>query len=246
LILDSRLDPFERPFPLLTMSSDLLTAAVLFKSDPQLGSVDVNKWNPKVTDEQLARTKKALEGKGHKVTVVANGDEALEAIKSSIPAGSKVHNGASITLTEIGFTDYFKKQTAWVNLHAQILAESDPAKQGELRRAANVCDYFLSSVTAVSEDGVLTVADLTGTRVGPFTHSAAHVIAVAGSNKIVANEEAAKARTEQYCLAVESARVRVAYKIPNSNITNYVAIKQAAPWSAPRFHVILIKEHFGY
>ncbi len=40
-------------------------------------------------------------------------------------------------------------------MHAEILAEKDQAKAAELRRHAMSADYFLSSVSGLSETGEL-------------------------------------------------------------------------------------------
>jgi hypothetical protein len=53
-----------------------------------------------------------------------------------------------------------------------------------LRRQYNVCDYYLTSAAAVSEEGDLFFVDLTGSRVGPIAHSASNVVVVVGANKI--------------------------------------------------------------
>ncbi len=84
-------------------------------------------------------------------------------------------------------------------MHADVLAETDPAKQAELRRKSMGADYFLSSVTAVTTDGIMTVVDASGSRVGGFNFAAGHVVVVIGSNKIVDNYEEVQER-KIYCL----------------------------------------------
>ncbi len=77
------------------------------------------------------------------------------------------------------------QQNGWKNLHEEILAEKDQAKAAALRRQSMTADYFLSSVTAVTEEGDITVCDLTGSRVGAFNYAAGNLLIVIGSNKIV-------------------------------------------------------------
>lgn len=105
---------------------------------------------------------------------------------------------------------------------------------------------FFTSVTAISQEGELAAVDLTGTRVGGFL-AAKELVVVAGTQKIVPDHAAVLQRTNEYCLAVESARVRDAYKIPGSQIVNSVSMKGKSPFSpAPRLTVILIKHAYGY
>jgi len=199
----------------------------------------------------VKKTKAAIESKGHKATVVKDRAEALEAIKKLIPKGSSVLNGGSTTLGEIGFVDYLKGETPWNNLHTPILAEKDMGKQSELRRKAiTAADYYLSSVSAVTVTGEFIACDLTGTRVGSFTHAASNVVLVVGSNKIVQDLEAARARQRDYCLPLESARVRIAYAamgVKASQINNSLEITSGNPFAPPgRYHVILVNESLGY
>ena len=144
-----------------------LSASSLATSDPQLKDVNFEKYSKPASDDVVEKTRKALEAKTHKVTVVNNKAEALETLKNLVPKGASVMNAGSMTLVkikkyvwiyffgqiEIGFTEYLKTQTEWNNLHGKILAETDQAKQAQLRREALLADYYLSSVSAVTEDG---------------------------------------------------------------------------------------------
>ena len=139
------------------------------------------------------------------------------------------------------------QKNGWKNLHEEILAEKDQAKAAVLRRESMTADYFLSSVTAVTEEGDITVCDLTGSRVGAFNYAAGNLLIVIGSNKIVPTYDDAVKRTYDYCLPIESARVRIAYKVPASSINNFVAIRGPNPWGAPgRIHVVIVKESLGF
>lgn len=70
---------------------------------------------------------------------------------------------------------------------------------------------------------------------------------VVGANKVVKDIEAARKRQQEYCLALESARVRVAYGIPASSINNTIEINGANPFAAPgRFIVVIVEESLGF
>jgi len=225
-------------------------AAQLIEKDPLLANLDTSYAKP-ASQASIERAAKALEEKKHGVTIVDTNAEALEAIKRLIPSGSSVHNGASTTLLEIGFTEYFKDQKSWRNLHSEILAEPDHAKQENLRRTLGAApDYYLTSVCAITEAGELMVVDWSGSRVGPIAHGAGHVVFVTGANKIVETLADAKKRTEEYCLPLESARVRIAYAaygLKGSCINNSLTIAGFNPMATPgRYHFIIIKEASGF
>jgi len=226
------------------------TSHELQTEDPLLKDLPIKKYSVTATKEVVEKTKAALEAKGHVAVVVSTKAEALEYIKSTIPKGSSVHNAGSHTLKQVGFSDYFKTQTEWKNLHAEILAEQDQGKSAELRRLAGTADWFLTSFSAVSAEGDLLSGDATGTRNGPIVHSAGHVIAVIGTNKIVPTYNDAVVRTEEYALPLESARARLAYGhwgVKGSAINTFIAIRGSSPWSTPkRIHVVIVTEELGF
>lgn len=171
---------------------------------------------------------------------------ALELVAKAIPNGASVGQAGSTSLHELGWSDFCKAHPdKWNNLHAKKLAESDPAKQAAINELG--ADYFVSSVSAVTEDGELLACDLTGSRVGAFPSTAGHLVIVVGAQKLVKNLAEAHQRQNEFCLPVESARVRVVYKVPASRINNLVELRGANPWGAPgRVHLIICKEAIGF
>jgi len=223
-----------------------LSSKALYHSDEKLKDLKFDKYSHPASNEAIEATKKALEGKTHKVTVVDTKEEALKTLVSLIPEGASIYNAGSTTLGEIGFIEFAKKETKWNNVHAKLLSEQDPAKKATLQSQSYNVDYFLSSVSALAQTGEFVAADLTGTRVGGFLPSK-NLLLVVGSNKIVATKDDAIRRLEEYVLPLESARVRVVYKLPASAANNVLVINSANPWGAPgRVHVILVKEALGF
>ncbi|KAF9932944.1 hypothetical protein FBU30_006930 [Linnemannia zychae] len=223
------------------------TFAALAKSDAQLAPLADHQYTKAVSADRVEAAKAGLEKSGFKVTVVENKAEAFHAVKGLIPAGASVNNAHSTTLEEIGFVTYLKGETGWNNVHATILAESDPAKQAELRRTiGTTVDYYLTSVAAVTEDGKLAHGDLSGSKVGGVAFGAGNVIVIAGANKIVKDEKEAFTRTTEFALAAESARARDAYGVPASALVHYEVIRAANPFNPGRIHVVLVKEALGF
>ncbi|KAF9351895.1 hypothetical protein BGX34_000302 [Mortierella sp. NVP85] len=223
------------------------TFAALVKTDAQLTALADHHYSKTASVERVKNAKASLEANGFKVHLVGSRGEAFETLKSLIPAGSSVNNAHSTTLEEIGFITYLKGETEWNNVHAQILAEKDPAKQAELRRTiGSTVDYYLTSMSAVTEDGKLAHADLSGSKVGGVAFGAANVIVVVGTNKIVKDEDEAWTRTNEFALAVESARARDAYGVPASAIVNYEVIRGANPFNPNRIQVVLVNDALGF
>ncbi len=111
------------------------------------------------------KTANALHERGMEVFIVNNHTEALEKVKSLIPKGASVMNGASRTLEQIGFVEYLKSgKHDWNNLHESIIVEKDRAKQTILRKQATLSDYYLGSVHALAQTGEFIIASNTGSR----------------------------------------------------------------------------------
>jgi len=172
------------------------------------------------------------------------------AFYSAIPDGSTVFAASSTSLEEIGYTDYVKANASkWQDINAKVQAAAYE-QSGEIRRKeGSTADYFLSSVSALTEEGDLTVVDASGSRVNGF-YSAKNLVVVVGTNKIVPDYVSAVKRTYEYALPLESARARIAYAaygVKGSSINNFAAIRGGNPFGAPgRIHVIIVKDVLGF
>ena len=107
-------------------------------------------------DATVEETVANLEERGFDVVVVDDADEALEAVKSQIPAGVSVMNGHSTTLEEIGFDDFLSEgDHEWESLPDQIWGIDDDAERQTARRESQTADYFLGGINAVAQTGEL-------------------------------------------------------------------------------------------
>ncbi|KAF9313996.1 hypothetical protein BG003_004596 [Podila horticola] len=233
------------------------TFAVLSKSDAKVNHLFGNHFSKPASAERVNAAKAGLEKTGFKVHVVNTRADAFETLKQLIPAGASINNAHSTTLEEasiqnkpsgpIGFISYIKGQTPWKNIHGAILEEKDPGKQAEVRRKlGSTVDYYLTSVAAITEDGKLVHGDLSGSKVEGVAFGAGKVIVVAGSNKIVKDQTEAFKRLHEHALEMESARVRIAYGLPASAVTNMAVINQVSPFAKERIHVVIVNDALGY
>ena len=201
-------------------------------------------YNTIPNDAALAETVQNMQGRAFDVSVVDTREQALDAIIKMIPQGATVMNGSSTTLQEIGFVDYLQKnEHDWQNMHTSLLAEKDPAKQRDLRRASVTADYFLGSVNAIAQTGELVAADATGSRISAYVFPARHVIIVSGTNKIVPTLADALARVRKHVYNLEDERAKKAYGFGTSLGKLVIIEKEALPH---RLTVILVKEKLGF
>ncbi|CQR53964.1 MULTISPECIES: lactate utilization protein [Haloferax] len=195
-------------------------------------------------DEAIEVTVENLEASGFDVVVVDTADEALETLRSHIPAGVSVMNGHSTTLEEIGFDDYLSEgDHDWESLPDQIWSIDDDAERQAARRDSQTADYFLGGINAISQTGDLVAADLSGSRIGAYPFAASNVVIVSGINKIVPTLDDALDRLESVAYPLENERAKEAYGV-ESMIAKQLIFRQEV--EEGRTTVVLIREQLGY
>jgi hypothetical protein len=112
-----------------------------------------------------------------------------------------------------------------------------------MRRKSVTADYFISSVNAVTEDGVLLAVDATGSRVGAMPFAAKKLVLVIGAQKITKNLEEAIKRIKEYVLPKENKRAMEAYGM-GTIFGKWVIIEKET--SPSRIKVILVEESLGF
>lgn len=194
----------------------------------------------------IQKTKDSLEQKGYEVTVVKQGNEALERIKQIIPENATVMNGSSVTLEQIGYKDFLESgEHKWIDLHAKINAQDDKEKRHELRRKAVLSDYYLGSVHALVEDGVFIVASNTASQLPHIVYTSPNLIFVVSTKKIVANMDQAMKRLEEYVVPLEDKHMLDLYNI-HTALNKIVIFRGESAMSARKIHFILIEEDLGF
>jgi L-lactate utilization protein LutB len=133
-------------------------------------------------------------------------DDASEAVKkalSLIPERSSVSWGGSLTMVEIGLID----QVCQGNF---TVIDRDTAKTAgermDLMRQSLLCDAYLTSFNAISEDGILFNVDGFGNRVAAIAFGPKTVIAVIGMNKVCKTAESAMERARSYAAPLNAQR----------------------------------------
>jgi L-lactate utilization protein LutC len=197
------------------------------------------------TQEQIERTAAAVKARGIEVEIVNTGAEALERIKQLIPAGATLTTGASVTLRQIGLEALLIAKThPWVNLKEAVLAETDRAKQAELRRQSSLAEYFLGSVHAIAETGEIVIASATGSQLSSYAYSSPNLIWVAGAQKITPALDDALRRVREYNFPREDQRMKD-MGFPGSMIGKLLIFEREAPYLNRHITLILVKEALG-
>jgi len=195
-------------------------------------------------DATVEETVANLEERGFDVVVVDDADEALETVRSQIPAGVSVMNGHSTTLEEIGFDDFLGEgDHEWESLPDQIWSIDDDAERQTARRESQTADYFLGGINAIAQTGELVAADLSGSRVGAYPFAAGNVVIVTGINKIVPTLDDALDRLESVAYPLENERAQEAYGVESSIAKQLIYRRET---EEGRTTGVLVREQLGY
>lgn len=120
----------------------------------------------------------------------ATKDEALTKALELIPEGDVVSWGGSETLNQIGLIEEVKKRNKVIDRATAATVEENQ----ELMHQALLCDTYLMSSNAVSQDGQLVNIDGNGNRCAALIYGPKSIVMVVGMNKVAADLDAAMSR----------------------------------------------------
>lgn len=168
--------------------------------------------HPKLTAHYFARldqAAKALRKNNFAAHAVETAQDAKKLILETLIPEFKPQSialGGSMTIVDTGLYDDIKKLDG-ISLFDTYNYSLPPAEMIELRRQALLCDLFITSTNAVTEQGALVNLDGTGNRVASLTFGPKKVIVLAGRNKLCADEFSAMERIRDIAAPVNAARL---------------------------------------
>lgn len=193
-----------------------------------------------------------LKKRGFDAFYCATASEALQLALTLIPAEDVVAWGGSMTISEIGLLEQVKQKYHVIDRDKA----QDAAERMELMRRALLCDTFLMSSNAVSEDGQLVNIDGNGNRCAALIYGPKQVIVLAGVNKVVKTLDDAVARARMTAAPINVQRFPGKQTpcaktglcgdclSPDCICNQFVITRFCRP--AGRIKVILIGEMLGY
>ena len=154
---------------------------------------------------KMETCKKALEKNGMKAYLVEDAQAARELVNAMIKDHETVCDGGTMTLQETGILDMLNHRDLVFHSHNDPMMTREES-DAEARKAFSA-DTFIASTNAVTLQGELVNIDGHGNRVSAMIFGPKQVIIVAGYNKIVENEEAAKKRIREIAAPANSVRL---------------------------------------
>jgi hypothetical protein len=202
---------------------------------------DLNNLAAQAAD-RIERVAAAIRAHNIEVIVVDTGVQARSAALDLIPDGAEVHSGKSKTLEDLGLLADLIESGRYDPIRPR-LSRMDRQTQGtEMRKLSSAPNYMLGSVAAVTEDGALVAASGTGSQLAAYAAGAGHLILIVGSQKIVADLDAALDRINKVVFPYEDAQVMARMGV-HTILAKILIIY--GEWAAGRTTVILVREPVG-
>jgi L-lactate utilization protein LutB len=200
-----------------------------------------------------AKVVKALRNRRFEAWYADDPGEAVDKVLSLIPKTDTVSWGGTTTVAELGIQQRLVKEGY------QVLdrdTAQSPEERMEIMRRALLCDTFLTSSNAISEDGQLVNIDGNGSRVAAMIFGPRQVIVVAGINKVTKTLEDACVRARNIAAPLNQQRFPghktpctetgscVNCLAPDSICTFIVHTRLCKP--AGRIKIILVGKDLGF
>lgn len=203
----------------------------------------------KERNEKLAQIViKGLKSRNMTGYYVKDRDEALKKALELIPEGSRVAMGGCMSAQEIGLTD------ALNNGHYTFYDRAFMAKREGLLEAYGA-DVFVSSVNALTDDGILVNIDGNANRVSFIAQGPQKVVFIVGMNKVASDLDHAIKRARNIAAPINAGRFDITTPCTKTGkcmdcksidtvccqflITRFSRHKD-------RIHVILVNENLGF
>ena len=179
----------------------------------------------------------------------ATREEAKAIALSLIPENSSIAMGGSASAAEIGLVDALKNgpyrfidRDAFADKRAAMLTAYD-------------ADFFLSSVNAMTEDGVLVNIDGNANRVSAIAQGPKKVLFIVGMNKITSDTDSAMKRARNVAAPINAQRFGLSTpcsqtgacmncKSPDTICCQFLITRYSR--HAGRIHVILVNDCLGF
>ena len=176
-------------------------------------------------------------------------EEAKRIALSLIPNGASVTMGGAMSAHEIGLVDALKSGDY------RFIDRDTIADKRAAMLAAYDADFFLSSVNAMTEDGVLVNIDGNANRVSCIAQGPKHVLFIVGMNKITPDVDSALKRARNVAAPVNAQRFGLSTpcaktgscancKSPDTICCQVLVTRYSR--HEGRIHVILVNDTLGF
>ena len=176
-------------------------------------------------------------------------EEALKLALELIPEGSSVTMGGAMSAHEIGLVRALKEG------NYNFFDRDDFEDRRQAALLAYDADVFLSSVNAMTEDGVLVNIDGNSNRVSAIAHGPKKVVFIVGMNKVCSDVDGAIKRARNVAAPINAQRFGIVTpctqtgacmncKSADTICCNFLITRYSR--HTGRIHVILVNDSLGF
>ena len=198
----------------------------------------MKQWNQLPDPEIINETISNLKNNGINAILVSSQNELKVKISELIPEKSEVMTMSSQTLEITGLAKELNDSGKYVSVRSLLTAKADGASF-----KANLPEFAVGSVQAVTQDGRVVMASATGSQLPAYVYGAKHVVWVVSTQKIVSNLDQATKRIEEHVFPLEDARAMAAYGM-HSGINKILIINKEI--NKDRLNLLFINEKIGF
>lgn len=191
---------------------------------------------------------KGLKSRNMSGYYAASKADALKLALNLIPEGSSVGKGGTMTCDEIGLTDVMRNGK-------YKFIDRDAMDRVEASFQNYSADFFLGSVNAMTDDGILINIDGTSDRVSAYAYGPKKLVLIVGMNKICSDFDSALKRARNVAAVANAQRFNIDTpckklgkcmdcKSPDTICCQFLITRYSR--DGERIHVILVNDELGY
>lgn len=201
------------------------------------------KWDELADNAALGKVTEALVRNGILAEIAHDRDRAKERVLAIIPQGAEVFTMTSRTLETVGLKEELDESGRYYSVRKQLSDPRGITSDKDKRRLGAAPDWAVGSVHAVTQNGKVFIASMTGSQLPAYAYGAGNVIWVVGAQKVVATDDDAIRRIYDYVLPLEDRRMHDAYGI-GSAVNKLLTINHES--KPDRLRMILVRERLGF
>jgi L-lactate utilization protein LutB len=200
----------------------------------------------------IKRTADALKKNGFNVISAGSAEDACKKIMDIVKKEDSVGVGGSMTIRDLGLLEKLAARKQNIIQHKQGMSLDESL---DIRRKALTADVYMASPNALTMEGTLIFCDGIGNRVSGMIFGPGKIIAIAGINKIVSNEDTGWDRISTVASPVNAKRLNLNTPCVstgvcmNCNSESRICNIGVTIWKKPRhtdYYVVLVPENLGY
>jgi hypothetical protein len=173
-----------------------------------------------------------------------NREDTKNRVLELLPEGAEVLTMTSMTAEALDLPKEINESGKYDAVRNKLNSMDRATQSGEMQKLGAAPEYAIGSVHAVTQDGKVIIASMTGSQLPAYTYGSKHIIWVVGAQKIVKDLDDGMKRLYEHTLPLESERAKKAYGVPGSDVAKIFILNKE--WTPGRITMVIIGEVLGF